>query len=104
MSDMGPSGVADDGAAGLWDSPDSSAGVLDGFDTIESAEFQADSVAGDLGALIDEGWATDDAGARLNDSEIAAFLDVSQREVSEAGHEFRGDAQGEFGMPEYRQG
>jgi hypothetical protein len=75
----------------------------DGFDTIASDEYQVDSVANDLQSLVDEGWDTSDAGRRLSDSEIAPFLDASQREVSEAGHQFRGDAQGELGMPEYRE-
>lgn len=94
MSDM----AADFGASL---DPEASSG-LDGFDTIAAPEYQLGELANDLDALDGAGYDTRDAGRRLADSEMASFLDASQSEVSEAGHEFRGDAQGEFGMPEYR--
>jgi len=80
---------------------EASSGLL-GFDTVATPDHQFGELANDLDALAGAGYDTQDAGQRLSDSEMASFLDVSQSEVSQAGHEFRGDAQGELGMPEYR--
>jgi hypothetical protein len=68
----------------------------------DSPEAAVGNLINELDALAEAGYDTNDAGTRLSDSEIAPFLDTTQKEASEAGHDFRTDAQGEFGMPEYR--